>query len=140
MVIVREKIKIHNQIGENYSLCWFALTLDWSIQHNFATLLEVVRSPLILSISENGSSHISKKFFSLKIDYVVYQIDWNFALIKNNNRTWVIRSIVFSVFFILFELFYIACLCALFDLSLILRRIAYAYLVTLQFDLSFVTS
>ena len=70
MVIVREKIKIHNQICENYSLCWFALTLDWSIQHNFATLLEVVRSPLILSVSENGSSHISKKNFLLKIDYV----------------------------------------------------------------------
>ena len=126
-------------------LCWFLLTLDWSIQRNFATLSEVVGNLLILPISENGSSQINKKIFSLKIDHVVYQIDGNFALIQNNNRTWVVKLIVFSVFFILFVLFYIACVSALFNLSLIfsvcyLQRIAYAYSVSLQFDLFFVTS
>ena len=75
-------------------LCWF-LTLDRSIQRNFATLSEVVGNPLILPIYENGSSHIDKKFFSLKIDHAVYQIDGNFALIHNNNRTWIVKSRVF---------------------------------------------
>ena len=68
-------------------LCWFLLTLDRSIQRNFAILSEVVGSLLILPIPENGSSHINKKFFSLKIDHVVDQIDGNFALIENNGRT-----------------------------------------------------
>ena len=126
-------------------LCWFLLTLDRSIQRNFVTLSEIVGSPLILPFSGNGSSHINKKFFSFKIDHVICQIDGNFAPIQNNNRTWVVKSIVSSVFFILFQSFYIAWVSALFDLLLIfsvyyLQRIAYGYSVTLQFDLFFVTS
>ena len=123
-------------------LCWFLLTLDQSIQHKFATLSEVVGSFLILPISENDSSHINKNIFFLKIHHVVYQIEGNFALIKNNNRKWVVKSIVFLVFFFLFVSFYIACVSALFHLLFVfsacyLQRMAYAYLVTLQFDLFF---
>ena len=123
----------------------FVLTSDWSIQCNITTLSDIVGSPLILLISENDSSHSKKKFFLLKIDHVVYQIDGNFALIPTKNRTWVIKSIVFLVFFILFKSFYIAYVSAPFYLLLIfsvyyLQRIAYAYSVTLQFDLFFVTS
>ena len=118
----------------NSFLCWFLLTLDHSIQHNFATLSEVAGNPLILSISENGSSHINKKNFLLKIDHVVYQIYGNLALIQNNNRTWVIKSVVYFSFYSSY--FTLLAYPPLFDLLLTfsvyyIQRIVYAYSMSL---------